>query len=155
MSLEPLDTAEAHDFPTVQQISTFLENRVGQLARLTRLLERTDVHILAISVVNSWDCAVIRMIFDRPDEAEELFRSNGFAVSRCEMLVVSMPPGKRGLQAILTALMAGEVDLSYTYPLLVRPHGSPAIALASDNLEMAARALQSHNLTVLGESDLE
>ena len=78
MSLEPLETAEAHDSPTVRQLSVFIENRVGQLLQLTRMLERTDIHILGLSMVNSVDCAVIRMIVDDPDEAHQRFTESGF-----------------------------------------------------------------------------
>ncbi|HUU84264.1 MAG TPA: acetolactate synthase [Phycisphaerae bacterium] len=154
MSLEPFGTAEAHDSPTVRQLSVFIENRVGQLLQLTRLLEETDIHILGISVVNSLDCAVIRMIVDDPDEAHRRFSDSGFAVSETELLVVSLPPGKRALLGTWTALMAGEVNVNYTYPLLVRPQGRPAIALQADNPDMAANVLRSKKYDVLGQSDL-
>ncbi len=154
MSLQPLETAEAHDYPGVRQLSVFIENRVGQLARLTRLLERTDVRILAISVVNSIDCAIIRMIVDQPDEADALFRANGFAVSQTELIVVSLPPGKRALLHITMALMAGEVNVAYTYPLLVQPHGAPALAVQADNMEIAVSILRAKKFDVLAQSDL-
>ena len=154
MSLEPLETAEAHDYPTVRQLSVFIENRVGQLARLARLLERTDIRILAISVVNSVDCAIIRMIVDQPDEADALFRANGFSVSEAELIVVSLPPGKRGLLHIAMALMAGEVNVSYMYPLLVQPNGAPALAVQPDSPEIAISILRSKKFHVLSQDDL-
>ena len=154
MSLEPMETAASHDFPTVRQLSVFLENRVGQLLRLTRLLEQTDIHILAISVVNAVDCAVIRMIVDQPDEAAELIRQNRFSMSETELIVVTLPPGKRALLHVWTAMMAGEVNVAYAYPLLVRPYGSPAIALQADSPEMAINVLRSKKFHVLDQSEL-
>lgn len=154
MALEPLQTAEGHDSPTVRQLAVFLENRVGQMARLTRLLERTEVHILAISIVNAGDCAIIRMIVDQPDEADALFRANGFALTQSELIVVSLPPGKRALLHIWLALMAGEIDVAYAYPLLIQPHGAPAIALQTDNLDMAANVLRNEKFDVLSQADL-
>jgi hypothetical protein len=154
MSLEPLETAEGHDYPTVRQLSVFIENRVGQFARLTRLLERTDVHILAISVVNSVDCAIIRMIVDQPDEADALFRANGFSVSEAELIVVALPPGKRALLHIAMALMAGEVNVGYMYPLLVQPKGSAALAVQADSIEIAVNILRSKKFDVLSQADL-
>lgn len=154
MSLEPFETAEAHDDLTVQQLSVFLENRLGQLLQLTRLLDQTDVHILAISVVNSVDCAVVRMIVDQPDHAASLFREHRFGVSESELLVVSLPPGKRGLLRIWSALLGGEVNITYTYPLLVRPYGSPAVAIQTDDAEMGIKVLQSKKFVVLSQSDL-
>ena len=154
MSLEPYGTAEAHDSPTVRQLSVFIENRVGQLLQLTRLLEQTDIRILAISVVNSVDCAVIRMIVDDPDEAHQRFSECGFSVSEAELIVVSLPPGKRALLGTWTALMAGEVNVMYTYPLLVQPHGRPALAVQADSLDMATNVLRNNKFDVLDQSDL-
>ena len=153
-SLEPFETAEAQDFPTVRQLSVFLENRVGQLLRLTRMLDETDIRILALSVVDSVDCAVIRMIVDEPDQTLALFRDGGFSVSVAELLVVSLPPGKRGLLQIWAALLAGEINILYTYPLLVRPHNAPAVALQADSLELAADVLANKKFDVLDQSDL-
>ncbi len=154
MSIEPFETAHAQDYPTVRQLSIFIENRVGQMLRMTRLLDQTDVHILAISVVNSMDCAVVRLILDDPDQAEALFRRSGFSVSEAELIVVSLPHGKRGLLHTWAALMAGEVNIHYTYPLLVRPHGAAALAVQADSLEMAVNVLRSKKLEVLDQTDL-
>ena len=154
MSLEPFETAEAQDYPTVRQLSIFIENHVGQLLQLTRLLDQTAIRILAVSVVNAVDCAVIRLIVDDPDQASELFRKNRFSVSEAELIVVSLPRGKRGLLHTWMALLAGEVNINYTYPLLVRPHGAPAMAVQADNLEMATAVLRSKKFDVLDQSDL-
>lgn len=154
MAFEPFDTAEAFDYPTVRQLSVFAENRVGQFLRIIRLLEQTEVHILAISVVNSVDCAVIRLIVDEPDEAEALFRLNGFSVSECEIIVVSVPSGNRALVQIWTALLTGEINVNYTYPLLARPNGLPAIAIQPDSHEMAINVLRDKGFDVLDQTDL-
>jgi hypothetical protein len=73
MSLEPLETLEAQGFPTVRQLSVFMESRVGQLLRLTKLFDKTEIHIVALSIVNAVDCAIIRMIVDKPDEAYKVW----------------------------------------------------------------------------------
>ena len=154
MAFEPLETAEGQDYPAVRQLSVFTENRIGQLLRLTRLLRQTDIRILALSVVNAVDCAVIRMIMDDPDQAHMLFSENGFSVSETELIVVSLPPGKQGLLNIWTTLLAGEVNILYTYPLLVRPHGAPALALQADHHEMACNVLRNQKFDLLDQSDL-
>ena len=77
MDIAPLETAEAHDYPTIRQQSVFIENRVGQLLRLTKLFDQTDIRILAVSVVYSVDCAIVRMILDDPDNAyDEIGRAH-------------------------------------------------------------------------------
>ena len=154
MAIEPFETAQAHDEPTVRQQSVFIENRVGQLLRLTKLFDRTDVRILAVSVVYSVDCAICRMLVDEPDKAYDLLTGDGFKVSDAELIVVSLPPGKRALLHTWMALLAAEINIHYTYPLLVRPKGYAAIAIQPDNIPQAIQTLRQKRFEVLTQEDL-
>jgi hypothetical protein len=154
MALEPFETAEAHSTPTVRQQSVFVENRVGQLLQLTKLFDRTDIRILAISVVYSVDCAICRMILNEPDRGHDILRGAGFHVSDSELLVVSLPHGKRALLHTWAALLGAEINIHYTYPLLIRPRGNAAIALVPDDLEAAVRILRERKFDVLDQGDL-
>ncbi len=154
MDIEPLGTAEAQGIPTVRQQSVFIENQVGQLLRLTRLFDQTDIRILAVSVVYSVDCAICRMILDDPDRAYDIMAGARFQVSEAELLVVALPPGKRALLHTWLALLRGEVNIHYTYPLLVRPSGAAAIAVLPDNLEQAVTVLREERFHLLDQADL-
>lgn len=154
MALEPFETAEAHRTPTVRQQSVFIENRVGQLLRLTQLFDRTDIRILAISVVYSVDCAICRMILDDPDKGYEVLSGAGFQVSDAELIVVSLPHGKRALLHTWAALLGAEISIHYTYPLLIRPKGNAAIAVVPDDIEAAVRILRERKFEVLDQEDL-
>ena len=154
MDTEPFETAYANDFPTVTQLSVFFDNRIGQLLRLTRLFEKTDIRILALSVVNSVDCGIIRMIVDDPDAAHDLLIKSGFAVNQTDILVVSLPHGKRALLHTWVALLSAELNVAYAYALLSQPSGQSALAVQSDQLEQAAEALHDKGFTVLDQSDL-
>lgn len=155
MQLEPLQTAEGHDQPTVRQQSVFIENRVGQLLRLTKMFDQTDIRILAVSVVYSVDCAIVRMIVDDPDHAQRVLADHDFKVSETELIVVSLPHGKRALLHTWAALLSGEVNIHYTYPLMIQPNGSPAIAVLPDNIEQAIRVLHDRKFEVLTQQDLK
>lgn len=154
MQLEPLETAEGHDLPTVRQQSVFIENRVGQLLRLTRMFDQTDIRIVAVSVVYSVDCAIVRIIVDDPDVAQKVLADHDFKVSETELLVVSLPHGKRALLHTWAALLTGEVNVHYTYPLMIQPKGLPAIAVATDNIEQAIKVLRDRKFEVLCQQDL-
>ena len=110
MEVKPFETAEGYDTPTVRQQSVFIENRVGQLLRLTRLFDQTDTRILAVSVVYSVDCAIVRMILDDPDKGYEVLSDAGFQISETEMIVVSLPHGKRALLHTWAALLGAEIQ---------------------------------------------
>jgi hypothetical protein len=154
MALEPFETAAAEGFPTVTQISVFLVNRVGELLRLTRALDPSDTHILALSVVNAIDCAIVRMIVDNPEMAADVLRQNNFTITESEVLVVSLPPGKRALLSTWSALLACEASIADAYSLLARPDGRPALVVQADNLETAAVTLQGKHFVVLDQADL-
>ncbi len=154
MALEPFETAEAQGLPTVRQQSVFVENTVGQLLRLTRLFDQTEVRILAVSVVYAVDCAICRLIVDDPDRAHDLLTGARFQVSETELLVVCLPHGKRALLHTWATLLGGEINILYTYPLLVRPKGCSAIAVLPDNMEQAVSLLRERGFTVLDQQDL-
>ena len=154
MDVEPLETAEAQDTPTVRQLSVFLENRVGQLLRLAQLFTDTNIRILAVSIVNSVDCAVCRLIVDEPDRATDILRDARFQVSEAELLVVSLPHGRRGLLHTWATLLGGEVSVNYTYPLLTQPRGASALAVCVDSLHQAVEVLHERGFEVLDEEDL-
>ncbi len=154
MDTEPLSTEYAAGFPAVRQLSIFFENKLGELLRLTRLFDNTDIHILALSVVNSVDCAIIRMIVNDPDSAHDLLRRAGFAVNQTDILVVSLPQGKRALLHTWVAFLNAEINVAYAYALLCQPNGQSAIAIQGDELEQAAEVLSERGFTVLDQSDL-
>lgn len=154
MSVKPFETARAQDLPTIRQQSVFIENRVGQLLRLAKLFDSTDIRILAISVVYSVDCAIVRMVLDQADQAHEVLTEAGFQVSEAELLAVSLPHGKRALLHTWAALLGGEISIHYTYPLLIRPRGCAALAVLPDNLEQAVRVLRERDFELLDQDDL-
>lgn len=154
MQREPLETAEAHSTPTVRQHSVFLENRVGQLLALTRAFDETDVRILAVSIVHSVDCAICRLILDDPDRGHEVFAASHFKVSESELLVVGLRHGKRALFNVWAALLRGEVNIHYTYPLITHPRDWPALALCVDDVDQAVRILREQKFELFDEADL-
>ncbi|NLX23552.1 MAG: acetolactate synthase [Phycisphaerae bacterium] len=150
----PYETLEGQGYPIARQLSVFLENRVGQLLRLTQLIDTHEVRILGLSVIDSVDCAVVRLLFDAPDLAKEILAKAGFSVSVAEVIVVKLPAGKQGLLLVWQCLLSCEINIGYCYPLLPEQIG-PALALSVDNIEMAADVLIRNHFEVLGEADLK
>lgn len=132
----------------------FLEDRVGQLVRLTRTFEATNVHILGISMVYSVDCAIIRLIVDNPDQGYDIVMQSNFPVCETELLAISIPPGKRGLLAIWSCLLSAEINIQYAYPMFARPKGRACMVLQADDLEAAHNTLRERDFDILREDDL-
>jgi len=139
----------------VRQFTVFLETRVGRLQTLVRALEQGEGKIVAMSIEESADAALIRIICSRPDESRDILQLAGFAFSQNELLVVELPKKTRQpLIDICSALLAAEINIHYAYPLLLRPRG-PSLALYVDDPTLAARLLIKKGFTLIGESDLK
>lgn len=154
MSLEPLETAAGSDFPLCRQLSVFVENRLGQLLRLTRLFENTAVRIVALAVEGATDCAIVRLIVNDPETGLRTLTEGNFAATENELLVVEVPHGERGISSICEALIAGEVNVNYVYPLLARDRHGPSVAIQVDNLSQAAAVLASRKIRMIDQSEL-
>ena len=154
MSLEPLETASGSDFPLCRQLSIFVENRLGQLLRLTRLFERQEVNIRAISVEGATDCAIVRLLVNDPDSAQEMLGEARFPVTETEVLVVELPDNRRGIRSVCEALIAGEVNMNYLYPLLPDQKHAACMAIQVDDLPLAAAVLASRKLQLIDQSEL-
>lgn len=149
-----VSTARGRDWPSVRQFNVFVANRVGALVNVFRVFESTDVRVLSISIVDTADCAIIRMVLSDPERAVEIFERSGLMYTESDLLVVQLPDGRQPMLSICKALLAGEVNLHYAYPLLVGPHGVPSLALYVENHELAVQTLTSQGFTVFTENDL-
>ncbi|MHC5004034.1 MAG: acetolactate synthase [Planctomycetota bacterium] len=147
-------TAQSYAPPSVRQFSVFLENKVGKLLSLVRLFdEAAAVHLCAFSVVESSDYAVIRMIPNNADAARVILREHGLAFSESDLLIVELDEGQT-LSSMCLSLLGAELNIRFAYPLLLRPNGTPTIALAVDDQHLAGQILRRKNFRLLGEGDL-
>jgi len=154
MNVEPLQTAEGSDYPGCRQLSVFLENRVGQLLRIARLLEDEPVHILGLSADASVDCAILRLLVDDPEAAQQILADARFAVAESDVLVVALPAGRRGMLTVCTALIAAEVNINYVYTVWATAERLPCLAIQVDDVQSAVPVLQLKKFRVLDQSEL-
>src|SRR5262245_46202072 len=87
-------TARGRDWPSVRQFNVFVENRVGNLLSVVRRFEATDIRIVSLTVVDSADCAIIRMVLSDPERALEIFEQARLPVTESDLLVVELPEGR-------------------------------------------------------------
>ncbi len=154
MSLQPLETAEGSDYRACRQLSVFLENQVGQLLRIMRLLEAEPIRILGLSVEGKVDCALLRMLVDDPDAARQACTNGRFAVTEGEVLVVELPPGKRGIMTVCAALISGEVNVNYAYTAWATKEQVPSLVIQVDQLSQACKVLALGKFRVLDQREL-
>jgi hypothetical protein len=147
-------TARGRDWPSVRQFNVFLENRLGALLNVVRRFETTDVRIVSLTVVDSADCAIIRIVLSDPERALEIFELAKLPYTESDLLVVQLPSGDQPLLQICKALLAAEISIHYAYPLLVGPQGLPALALKVEDIDTAASFLKERDFVLFSENDL-
>ncbi|HJT78778.1 MAG TPA: acetolactate synthase [Gemmataceae bacterium] len=147
-------TARGRDWPSVRQFNVFIPNRVGGLLDVVRRFETTDNRIVSLTVVDSADCAIIRIVLSDPERAREIFDAAKLPVTESDLLVVELPEMAQPVLQICKALLMAEINIHYAYPLLVGPHGRAALALHVEDHETAVNTLSRQGFTILTEGDL-
>lgn len=149
-------TSRGREWPSVRQFNVFLANRIGALMDVVRRFESTDIRIVSLTVVDSADCAIIRMVLSDPERALEIFQQAKLPITESDLLVVQLPESRQPLVDICKALLSAEINIHYAYPLLmgVGPLGSTAVAIHVDDHETAVNVLIAKGFTIFTENDL-
>jgi hypothetical protein len=148
------ETMHGRSWPSVTQFSVFLENRVGQLHEVFRAFHGSKVKIVGLTILDSADCSILRLILSHPEQGREILELQKLAFSENELLVTELPTGPNSLVDLCTSLLQAEINIYYAYPLIVHPHGRPAVAIHIDNNEQASATLHSMGFEILCEADL-
>jgi hypothetical protein len=155
MSRSPtsLETTSGYAPPTVTQFSVFLENKVGKLHEVVRMFDNSPVVLCALSVHDATDHAVVRMLTNNAQETRLLLTRHQLAFTEVDVLVVELGKDK-GLARLCMYLLGAELNIRFAYPMMVRPNGSPSIALAVDDPVLAGQILRRKEFRLFGEADL-
>lgn len=155
MSQAPIgsETNLGYEPPRNTQFSVFLDNRVGKLLELVQIFEGQALQLVGISVNDSADHAVVRVVTSRGELARRLLIRNNMPFSEDEILVVEFNR-HQSLAKLCSSLLAAELNINYAFPLLVQPHGLPTAALRCDDLVLATQILLRKQFVLLGENDL-
>jgi len=140
--------------PLVKQFSVFLPNKVGAMLDIVKVLNTNNTHVVALSVSESTDSAIARIVVSDPELVEKLFRQKNVAFGVCEVVVVEMREVATQLVKLLAALFMAEVNVHFTYPLLTRPRGFAALALHVDDTECASSVLMGVGFKILSQGDI-
>lgn len=154
---EPNEAIQAVSTPSgtqVTQLSVFLANRVGSLMSLVRLLRDHAIEVLGLSVQDSTELTLVRLVVSDAEGAQALFMEKGIAHTTVEIVVVELAGEERDLNHCLAVLLAAEVNIHFLYALLARPSHHPVLAVQCDDGEVCAEALHRAGFKVLAQEDL-
>ncbi len=138
----------------VRQFSVMLPNRVGAFSSLTSLLKRRAIDVVGVSMQDSRDASVVRLVLSDPDAAEELFQEKGISFTMSHLVVVRLKESGEGFNRCLMTLHEGETNVDFVYSLVVQHRGHPLLALHLEDAEFGASILNQAGLTVVYENEL-
>lgn len=136
----------------VEQISIFLENEVGRLAEVTSVLAQAGVNIRALSLADTSDFGVLRLIVDDNKKAKEALTENGFTVGKTDVAAVEVPDKPGGLHKILDLLNKNNINVEYMYALVHQDANNAVIIFRLDNIDEAIDLLIQNGITVINGS---
>jgi hypothetical protein len=155
VTFEPTtNTTEKLDGEGVRQFSIFLQNKVGALLEIVKLLNERNIHVLALNVQDSADSSIVRIVASDPEQVQDLFALHDIPFATCDLVVVELREGAAELGKVLAALLMAEVNIHGSYALMTRPRGRCALALHVEDNECAAAVLRSHGIPLLTQADL-
>lgn len=148
-------TMRGRDWPCLRQFVVLLENRVGSLHQLLRQLEGHSLKVMAISITNAVDAAIVRLVVDNYERGREVLDLSKFKVFETDLIGVELPDHPQPYVSICLALLQAELNIHYTYPLLYRRSGHGAIGIYVDDIDLGIRTLSESGHQLITEKDLQ
>ena len=133
----------------VKQISIFLENKSGRLAEVTRTLGNNGIDISALSIADTTDFGLLRLIVNQPEKAEKVLQENGFTVSCTSVIAIAVADEPGGLAAALQVLESENIGIEYMYAFVGKTTDEALVILRVEKPENAVDALARNNIKVL------
>jgi len=138
----------------VKQISVFVENKPGRLAKLTRALADSGIDLIAICIADTVDFGILRCIVDDPDKAVDVLKKSGFTASTTKVLAVELPDKPGGLAAVLGYLSEADIDVEYIYSFVRSRKEKALILFKVDNPDRAIEILSQKQVPILCMDDI-
>jgi hypothetical protein len=133
----------------VEQIAVFLENKSGRLAEITSILADNGINIRALSVADTADFGILRLIVDKVELAKKVLKENGFTVGKTNVLAVEVPDRTGGLAAVLKSIHAAGLNVEYMYAFVNKTGENAVLIFRFEEMDKAIESLQREGFTIL------
>jgi hypothetical protein len=133
----------------VEQISVFLENKAGRLAEVARILADAGINIRALSLADTSDFGILRLIVNDNNKAKEALKQHGFTVGKTDVVAVEVEDRPGGLHRILDVLFKSNVNVEYMYAFVQQSGSNAVIIFRFDNLDEAVKVLRANGVPVI------
>jgi hypothetical protein len=147
------ETLIDHGAP-VRQFSVLLPNRAGALAAMVKMLRLSAVEVIGLSVQDSRDATVARLVVSDPETTDRIFMEKGIPHTTCDLVVIAMRESGPGLLQCLDTLMIAETNIDFAYALMPGPRGHSLLAMHVEDYEFAVAVLHNSGFKLLYQEDL-
>lgn len=138
----------------VEQISVFLENKAGRLAEVTKTLAEAKINIRALSLADTSDFGILRLIVNDHEKAKDALKAKDFTVGLTTVVAVEVPDHPGGLGSILDILSTNNVNVEYMYAYVHPGRSNALLIFRFDRIDQAIEVLQQNNIRVVPGQEL-
>ena len=139
---------------SVKQISIFIENKKGSLAEVTKFIAESKINLKALSIADTQDFGILRIITDDPNNARELLKEEGYTVTATSVLGVALDDAPGSMAKILSVLSDADISIEYTYAFMSTVENKAYMIFRVDNNDKASKALTDAGITVLNQEEI-
>ncbi len=136
----------------IKQISVFVENKEGRLAEITETIAKAGVDIRALSIADTTDFGILRLIVDKPHETEKVLRNSGFTVSVTSVIAVGIDDVPGGFAKPMRVLANAHIDVEYMYAFISRDTKKAYVILRVNDNATATKVLEEAGIVLLDEN---
>ena len=139
---------------SVKQISIFIENKKGSLAEVTKFIADKKINLKALSIADTQDFGILRIITDKPDEARDMLKNEGYTVTATSVLAVELADAPGSMASILSVLSENNVSVEYTYAFMSTVENKAYMIFRADDNDKATKTLIAANIPVINQEDI-
>ncbi|HOQ08743.1 MAG TPA: ACT domain-containing protein [Syntrophomonadaceae bacterium] len=137
-----------------KQISVFLENKAGRLAHVTRVLGEAGINIRALSIADTSDFGILRLIVNDPEKAYRILKEADFTVSETEVIAVQVPDSPGGLATVLEQMSEANLNIEYLYAFLGTAENDALVIFKVEDIEKARQTFNEKGIRFIDEQQL-
>lgn len=140
---------------TIKQISLFLENKPGRMARVAKTLSDASVNIRALTIAETGNFGVIRMVVDDTETGCRVLHDDGFAVSETDVLAVEIKDTPGGLYKIVNTLGMNNINMDYAYAFVTAKAKQAMLILRVDDIDRATHVLNEAGVRIATREEVQ
>ncbi len=132
----------------IEQISVFVENKFGRLAKIVELFSKNDINLGALSIADTTDFGILRIIVDKPDLALKVLKENGITAKSTEVIAVAIENQPGGLSKVLDTLTESEIAIEYMYAFVGKVEGKALMVVKTDKMAETVDSLTQKGVEI-------